>query len=209
MQKNIYYFLILLNIKKMLISILIVLSISIYNILCDSIPQNELNLLINSFQINVEKKYEEANELISNGTVSRFNIPFRFKLYTMKLDVSRMENNIEKLKHPNNKDYHKYFDDYIKIEKSFVKAYKHLLRIMIGTNNFYIKTIRTIKIIFIVAILIIFLGGIIALLIMYYISKYKYKDYSSLVDKDKKDKKNQYQIVEIFNSFFNFNKKIK
>ena len=77
---------------------IIILLISIYKIICDPISENELNLLINSFQNNVEKKYEEAYEFITNGTVSRFNIPFRFKLYTLKLDISRMERNIEKLK---------------------------------------------------------------------------------------------------------------
>ena len=187
---------------------IIFLLISIYKIICDPISENELNLLINSFQNNVEKKYEEAYEFITNGTVSRFNIPFRFKLYTLKLDISRMERNIEKLKNQKSND-HKYSDEYYKNEKIFLKGYRRLLGIREEMNNFYSKTIQTIKTIFIVVILVIVLGGIIALLIMLYISKYKYKGYSALVDDDKKDKKNEYKIVKIFNNFFNFNKKLK
>ena len=178
----------------------------LYKIICDPISDNELNLLINSYQNNVEKKYEEANELLTNGTVSRFNIPFRFKLYTLKLDMYRMDRNIEKLRNQKTNE-HKYSDEYYKNEKIFLKGYRRLLGIMEEMNNFYTKTIRTIKTIFIIVILVIFLGGIIALFIMLYISKYK--GYSPLVDEDKKDKKGEYQIVKIFNNFFNFNKKLK
>ena len=189
----------------MINSILIFLPLLILKSFCDPISENELKLLINSYQNNVEKQYEEASGFLTNGTVSEFNIPFRIKLYTLKLDKIKMERNIEKLKNQKTND-HKYFEEYYKNEKSFLKGYQHLLNIMKGTNNFYLKTIRTIKKIFLVVILGIFFGGIIALLIMLYISKRKYKNYSPLVDKDKK---NQSKIVKIFNSIFDFNKKFK
>ena len=192
----------------MINSLITFLLISIHKIICEPISDNELNLLINSYQNNVEKKYAEANEFILNGTVSRFNIPFRFKLYSLKLDIYRMERNIEKLKNQKTND-HKYSEDYYKNEKIFLKGYNHLLNIMEGTKNFYLKIIKTIKTIFLAIVLIIFLGGIFALLIMLYISKTKYKDYSALVEKDKKDKKSEYKVVKIFNNFFKFNKKIK
>ena len=192
----------------MINSLITFLLISIHKIICEPISDNELNLLINSYQNNVEKKYAEANEFILNGTVSRFNIPFRFKLYSLKLDIYRMERNIEKLKNQKT-DEHKYSEDYYKNEKIFLKGYNHLLNIMEGTKNFYLKIIKTIKTIFLAIVLIIFLGGIFALLIMLYISKTKYKDYSALVEKDKKDKKSEYKVVKIFNNFFKFNKKIK
>ena len=192
----------------MINSLITFLLISIHKIICEPISDNELNLLINSYQNNVEKKYAEANEFILNGTVSRFNIPFRFKLYSLKLDIYRMERNIEKLKNQKTND-HKYSEDYYKNEKIFLKGYNHLLNIMEGTKNFYLKIIKTIKTIFLAIVLIIFLCGIFALLIMLYISKTKYKDYSALVEKDKKDKKSEYNVVKIFNNFFKFNKKIK
>ena len=116
-----------------------------------------------------------------------------------------MERNIEKLNNQNTND-NKYSEEYYRNEKAFLKGYRHLLNILKGTNNFYLKTIRTIKRIFFVFILIIFFGGIIALLIMLYISKIKYKDYSALVEKEQK---NQSKIVKIFNNVFNFNKKYK
>ena len=192
----------------MIKAIITLILVSIYKIICNPISENELNILINSYQNNVEKKYAEADEFVNNGTVSRFNIPFRFKLYALKLDKYKMERDIEKLKNPKTNDY-KYFEDYYKNEKIFLKGFRHLLNIKNGTKNFYLKTIRMIKIIFIVIIVIIFLGGIVALLIMLYISKSKYKDYSALVEKDKKDKKNEYQVVKIFNKFLGLNKKIK
>ena len=189
----------------MINSILIFLPLLILKSFCDPISENELKLLINSYQNNVEKQYEEASGFLTNGTVSEFNIPFRIKLYTLKLDKIKMERNIEKLNNQNTND-NKYSEEYYRNEKAFLKGYRHLLNILKGTNNFYLKTIRTIKRIFFAFILIIFFGGIIALLIMLYISKIKYKDYSALVEKEQK---NQSKIVKIFNNVFNFNKKYK
>ena len=45
------------------------------------ISESELKLLISSYQNNVEKKFEEVSELLNNGTVSKFNVPFRVKLF--------------------------------------------------------------------------------------------------------------------------------
>ena len=153
----------------MINAILIFFSNLIFINFCDPISENELKLLINSYQNNVEKKYEEVSELLNNGTVSKFNVPFRVKLYTLKLDKIKMERNIEKLNNQNTND-NKYSEEYYRNEKAFLKGYRHLLNILKGTNNFYLKTIRTIKRIFFAFILVIFFGGIIALLIMLYIS---------------------------------------
>ena len=193
------------DLKKMIKATIFFLIISIYFSNCAPVSENEINNLINSFQTNVEKKYEEASNYLSNGTVSKFNIPFRLKLYSMKLDISRMERDIEKLKNPATND-NKHSDDYYKNERAFGRAYKHLLNIMIKTNNYYNWALSTLKKVFVAILLIIFFGGIIALIIMYYIYKTRYKDYSALVENDKQDNKNQYQIVKIFNSFFNFKK---
>ena len=123
----------------------------------------------------------------------------------MKLDILRMERIIERIKEKETNDT-KLIEEYNENEKSFLNAYRHLLRIREETNEFYLNTVRIIKKIFITVIAFIFLGGIIILLITLYITKYKYRDYNLLVERDKKDKKNTYQIVEIFNNFFNFKK---
>ena len=123
----------------------------------------------------------------------------------MKLDILRMERIIEKIKEKETNDT-KLVEEYNENEISFLNAYRHLLRIREETNELYLNTIRIIKKIFITVIAFIFLGGIIILLITLYITKYKYRDYNLLVERDKKDKKNTYQIVEIFNNFFNFKK---
>ena len=189
--------------KKLLV--LLFLSFSINIILCAPITDNEYNLLYSSYQNNVQKKYDEANQFLSNGTVTRFNILFRFKLYSLKLGIYKMERNIEKLKNSRTNDK-KYLEEYYDNEKSFTNGFRHLLKIIKETNDLYLSTIKLLKIIFFVIIGIILLGGIIALLIMLYISKYK--GYKPLIKKDKKKKNDSYQIVEIFNNFFNFNKKL-
>ena len=189
--------------KKLLV--LLFLSFSINIILCAPITDNEYNLLYSSYQNNVQKKYDEANQFLSNGTLTRFNILFRFKLYSLKLGIYKMERNIEKLKNSRTNDK-KYLEEYYDNEKSFTNGFRHLLKIIKETNDLYLGTIKLLKIIFFVIIGIILLGGIIALLIMLYISKYK--GYKPLIKKDKKKKNDSYQIVEIFNNFFNFNKKL-
>ena len=189
--------------EKLLVLLLLLFSINI--ILCEPITDNEYNLLYSSYQNNVQKKYEEANQFLSNGTVSRFNILFRFKLYSLRLGIYKMERNIDKLKNSKTNDK-KYLDEYYTNEKSFLNGFRHLLKIIKETNELYLNTIKLLKTIFFVIIGIILLGGIIALLIMLYISKYK--GYKPLIQKDKKNKNDTYQIVEIFNNFFNFNKKL-
>ena len=185
--------------------VLIFLSFSVNIIICVPITDNEYHLLYSSYQNNVQKKYEEANQFLSNGTVTRFNIIFRFKLYLLKLGIYRMERNIEKLKNKRTNDK-KYLEDYYENEKSFLNGFRHLLKIIKQTNNLYSNVIKILKTVFFVIIGIILLGGIIGFLIMLYISKYK--GYKPLVDKDKKNKNDKYQIVEIFNNFFKFNKKL-
>ena len=178
----------------------------------EPVSRNRIELINNSFQNLILKNYETALELRTNGTVSGYNILYKIKLFAIKLDKSRIERIIEKLNDPklNNTKNDKYVDDYYENEKSFLKAYEHLLLIVHDTNNLYKTIIQTIKKIFFITIGIIILGGIIALIVMYYISKTKYKDYSVLVDKnDKKEDKGGYQIVKIFNNFLNINKKLK
>ena len=188
------------------IYITIFLFLVLYTIVfCEPNSSNQFNTIINSYQNNIEKKFQEANEFLNNGTVTKFNIPFRLKLYSMKLDILRMERIIERIKEKETNDT-KLIEEYNENEKSFLNAYRHLLRIREETNEFYLNTVRIIKKIFITVIAFIFLGGIIILLITLYITKYKYRDYNLLVERDKKDKKNTYQIVEIFNNFFNFKK---
>ena len=190
--------------KKIYIAIFLILVL--YTIVfCEPNSSNQFNTIINSYQNNIEKKFQEANEFLNNGTVTKFNIPFRLKLYSMKLDILRMERIIERIKEKETNDT-KLIEEYDENEKSFLNAYRHLLRIREETNELYLNTVRIIKKIFITVIAFIFLGGIIILLITLYITKYKYRDYNLLVERDKKDKKNTYQIVEIFNNFFNFKK---
>ena len=116
-----------------------------------------------------------------------------------------MERIIEKLRKQET-NVTKLINEYNENQESFLNAYRHLLRIREETNEFYLNTVRIIKKIFIAVIAFIIIGGIIILLITLYITKYKYRDYNLLVEKDKKDKKNTYQIVEIFNNFLNFKK---
>ena len=174
-------------------------------ICCEPSSSDQINTIFNSYQNNIEKKFEEAKEFLNNGTVTKFNIPFRLKLYSMKLDIYRMERIIEKLR-KQEVNVTKLINEYNENEESFLNAYRHLLRIREETNEFYLNTVRIIKKIFIAVIAFIIIGGIIILLITLYITKYKYRDYNLLVEKDKKDKKNTYQIVEIFNNFLNFKK---
>ena len=193
--------------EKLFITIFLFLNLYAL-VFCESNSSNQFHSIYNSYQNNIEKKYEEAKELMNNGTVAKYNLPFRIKLYSMKLDIYRMERIIEKLR-KEQKNNTKLTDEYYENEESFLSAYRHLLRIKEETNEFYLDAVRIIKKFFIFVIVFILLGGIITLLIMLYITKYKYKDYNLLVERDKKDKKNTYQIVEIFNNFFNFNKKLK
>ena len=190
--------------EKIYITIFLILVL--YTIVfCEPNSSNQINTILNSYQNNIEKKYQEANEFLNNGTVTQFNIPFRLKLYSMKLDIYRMERIIEKLRKQET-NVTKLINEYNENEESFLNAYRHLLRIREETNEFYLNTVRIIKKIFIAVIAFIIIGGIIILLITLYITKYKYRDYNLLVEKDKKDKKNTYQIVEIFNNFLNFKK---
>ena len=192
--------------EKIYITIFLFLVLHII-VFCEPTSSDQFNSIYNSYQNNIEKKFQEANEFLANGTVTKFNLPFRIKLYSMKLDMYRMEHIIEKLR-KQEKNNTKLTDEYYEKEQSFLNAYRHLLRIKGETNELYLSIVRIIKKFFIFVIAFIFLGGIITLLIMLYISKYKYRDYNLLVEKDKKDKKNTYQIVEIFNNFFN-SKKLK
>ena len=188
------------------IYIAIFLSLVLYTVVfCEPNSSSQINLILNSYQNNIEKNFQEGKEFLSNGTVAKYNIPFRLKLYSLKLDIYKMERIIEKLKKQETNDT-KLIDEYKENEESFLNGYKHLLRIREETNEFYLNTIRIIKKFFIAMIAFIFLGGIIILLITLYITKYKYRDYNLLVEKDKKNKKNTYQIVEVFNNFFNFKK---
>ena len=188
------------------IYITLFLSFALYSIIyCEPSSSDQINTIFNSYQNNIEKKFEEAKKFLNNGTVTKFNIPFRLKLYSMKLDIYRMERIIEKLRKQET-NVTKLINEYNENEESFLNAYRHLLRIREETNEFYLNTVRIIKKIFIAVIAFIILGGIIILLITLYITKYKYRDYNLLVEKDKKDKKNTYQIVEIFNNFLNFKK---
>ena len=195
--------------KKISNFISIFFSMLLSIIINEPISKNKIDLINNSFQNVILKNYEEALEFRNNGTVSRYNILYRLKLYGMKLDKLRLERTIEKLNDPNLNNS-KYIDEYYKNEKKYINAYHHLIAIIHDTNSLYISIIQTIKKIFFITIGVIIFGGIIALIIMYYISKNKYKDYSVLIDKNNKNgEKGGYQIVKIFNNLLNINKKLK
>ena len=61
--------------------------------------------------------------------MTKFNLPYRIKLYSLKLDIYRMERNIEKLKNKRTNDK-KYLEDYYENEKSFLNGFRHLLKII-------------------------------------------------------------------------------
>ena len=87
--------------NKILFSIIAIISFKIIN--CGNVSSNQLNLIINSYQNNVLKNYEETLEFKNNGTVTRFNIFFNLKRLMMKLSKNKIERNIEKLKLDNEK----------------------------------------------------------------------------------------------------------
>ena len=87
--------------NKILFSIITIIQFKINN--CGHVSSNQLNLIINSYQNNVLKNYEETLEFKNNGTVTRFNIFFNLKRLMMKLSKNKIERNIEKLKLDNEK----------------------------------------------------------------------------------------------------------
>ena len=212
--------------KYFLIIINIIIFISFIN--CDEqqqqqlISQNKFNLIISSYQNNVLKKFEEVIEFKTNGTVSRFNILYNIKRYMMKLDKKKIERNIEKIKkakeNPSYKiNEFKLAEEITQKEKTFIKDYRQLLKIIRDTNNLYKKFIQFLKKIFIISISIVIFCTILAIGIIIYITSPKCKKYNILINEKEKDGNNDnntddnssFKIVKIFNRFMKSDQKIQ
>ena len=200
------------------IILIIITFISLIN--CDEVLSNRLDLILNSYQNNVLKNYEESLEFKTNGTVSRFNILFNLKRYMMTLDKRNIERNIEKLKLAKEKpsykiDESKVSEEIMRKERIFLNEYKQLLQIIKDTNRLYNKCMRTLKRIFIVIASVLIFLTILAIGIMIYITSPSCRKYNALIDeKDEKSKDNKnessvYKVVTIINNFMKSDKKIE
>ena len=186
------------------------------------ISQNKFNLIISSYQNNVLKKFGEVIEFKTPGTVSRFNILYNIKRYMMKLDKKKIERNIEKIKkakeNPSYKiNEFKLAEEITQKEKTFIKDYRQLLKIIRDTNNLYKKFIQFLKKIFIISISIVIFCTILAIGIIIYITSPKCKKYNILINEKEKDGNNDnntddnssFKIVKIFNRFMKSDQKIQ
>ena len=189
---------------------------------CDEVSSNQLNLLINSYQNNVLKIYEETLQLTENGTVWNYNILFNIKRYLMNLDKRAIERNLEKLKtakdNPSYKvDQSELVKDINSKEKSFLKSYKKLLNIMKDSNELYQQFMHILKIIFIVCISAVIIITLITIGVMVYISSPKWKNYNMLLneknenknDTNENDNSKQFKVVKILNNIMKSEKKLK
>ena len=206
---------------KIICSFLSIILFSAIN--CGHISSNQLNLIINSYQNNVLKNYEEVLEFRNNGTVLRFNILFNLKRFMMKLTKNKIERNIEKLKmaneNPSNKiNEAKLIEETNRKEKIFVKEYKELLNIIRDTNELYLEFIEILKKIFFIFIYITIFLIILAVGLIIYITSPKCKKYNILIDeKDdnndnnkKKDKDSKmFRVVKIINNLIKSDKKVE
>ena len=187
---------------------------------CEEVSMNKVNLIINSFQNNVLKNYEDALEIKNNGTVSRFNILYGIKRFTMNLHKKSIERNIEKLKlskeNPSLKiNEPKLVEDINYKEKKFLNEYQQLLKIVKDTNELYLHFMKTVKRIVMIIFYIIILLVLIVIGITIYITSPSCRKYNRLIEeKDESDKnaKNDsalYKVVKIVNNFMTSEKKIK
>ena len=206
---------------KIICSFLSIILFSAIN--CGHISSNQLNLIINSYQNNVLKNYEEVLEFRNNGTVLRFNILFNLKRFMMKLTKNKIERNIEKLKmaneNPSNKiNEAKLIEETNRKEKIFVKEYKELLNIIRDTNELYLEFIEILKKIFFIFIYITIFLIILAVGLIIYITSPKCKKYNILIDEkddnnDNNKKKNKdskmFRVVKIINNLIKSDKKVE
>ena len=187
---------------------------------CEEVSMNKVNLIINSFQNNVLKNYEDALEIKNNGTVSRFNILYGIKRFTMNLHKKSIERNIEKLKlskeNPSLKiNEPKLVEEINYKEKKFLNEYQQLLKIVKDTNELYLHFMKTVKRIVMIIFYIIILLVLIVIGITIYITSPSCRKYNRLIEeKDESDKnaKNDsalYKVVKIVNNFMTSEKKIK
>ena len=205
--------------NKILFLILTIIQFIIIN--CGHVSSNQLNLIINSYQNNVLKNYEEALEFKNNGTVSRFNIFFNLKRFMMKLSKNKIERNIEKLKlaneNPSNKINHiKLIEETNRKEKVFLKEYRELLNIIRDTNELYLQCMRTLKKIFLIVIYITIFLTILAVGVIIYITSPRCKKYNLLIDEKNENNDNNknkdskiYKVVKIVNNLIKSDKKIE
>ncbi len=203
---------------KLLFSIFIAFIFQIIN--CGEVSINQLNLIINSYQNNVLKNYEEAIELRTNGTVSRFNILYNLKRFMMKLDKNKIERNIERLRKANenlsNKiDEVKLIEETNRKEKIFLKEYNELLIIVKDTNELYEQCVQTLKTIFKIIIYITIFLTLILVGIIIYITSPSCKKYKLLSNEkgenynDKNKESKMYRVVKIINSFLKTEQKVE
>ena len=184
------------------------------------ISRNQVDLLLHSYHNDILKKSEEIEQIKINGTVSKYNILFNLKRYTMNIDKKMIERDLERLQHPENYKYKldesKLVKDINAREKSFSKKYKEVLNTVRQTNKLYQKIVHTIKMIFIFFICFIIIATLITIGIMVYITSPRFKNYSRLQeDESQNNGKNNtsdstaYKVVKILNNFVQSEKKIK
>lgn len=205
--------------KYLLLIIYIIFLSSI--IKCELISKNQLDLLINSYQNNVLKNFEEILELKENGTVWNYNILFNLKKFSMNMDKKRIEKIIEILKQPRENfpykiDESKLVKEANDRERSFLMKYETILHTMKETNNLYLKTVHMIKTAIIIFICFILFVTLLVLAIMVYITKPKWNNYETLNENEKekdKDKNSNdsttFKVVNILNNFVKSEKKLK
>ena len=198
--------------------IVILLFISFIN--CEEVSLNKVNLIISSFQNNVLKNYEEVLELKNNGTVSRFNVLYGIKKFTMNLHKKSLERNIEKLKLSKEKNSlkinePKLVEEISYKEKLFLNEYQQLLKIVKDTNELYLHFMKALKKICMIIFYVIIFLTLIVIGITIYITSPTCRKYNRLIEeKDESDKnaKNDstiYRGVKIVNNFMGSEKKIK
>ena len=201
------------------LSLIIYISFLIFFAKCEGeISKNQIDLLVYSYNTDILKKFEEIEQIKVNGTVSKYNILFNLKRYTMNLDKKMIERDLEKLQHPENYRYKldesKLVKDINARQKSFSRKYKEVLNTVKQTNKLYQKIMHTIKMVFIFIICFIVVVTLITIGIMVYVTSPRFKNYSRLQEdengKNKKDSDSTaYKVVKILNNFVQSEKKIK
>ena len=199
--------------------LIIYTNIVVFFVNCEGeISNNQIDLLLYTYNTDILKKFEEIEQIKVNGTVSKYNILFNLKRYTMNLDKKMIERNLEKLQHSKNYKYKldesKLVKDINAREKSFSRKYKEILNTVKQTNKLYQKIIHTIKKVFIFIICFIVVATLITIGIMVYVTSPRFKNYSRLQDDENgKNNKNSdstaYKVVKILYNFVQSEKKIK
>ena len=183
------------------------------------ISRNQIDLLVYSYNADILKKFEEVENIKVNGTVSKYNILFNLKKYTLNVDKKTIERDLEKLQHPGNFRYKidqsKLVKEINARQRSFSKKYKEILNTVKQTNKLYQKFINTVKRIFIFFICFIVIATLLTIGIITYITSPRFKNYRTLQE-DERGRNNKdnnestaYKVVKILNSFVQSEKKIK